>query len=572
MKKGTMTRMAIAPLGLAATLAACDVDTPRPGRTGSGGTGTSADTADTGGSTDSGPDTDTAEACAVERFAPVATSWKLPTAYEGAAFERVGAEDERDFAWRLVRVQEKPALLVMRAKGMDEVGTRKWVLHPAEAEGFAERGVDWALPADASAWGDALPDAYDAVLAGKPIGVDDSAGAVANRPWLTDIDADGYPDLVTFGGMGDGDAGSAGETPGGTARAGWKVYEGSAAGFSDSGTNWIFPEGAPVAAFNGRADTTPGDAIQWRLADVDGDARVDLIVLRNSADADVGTKHWVVHPNTGDGFGPGVEWALPATADGGSVAGGGRFLADMDGDGKPDLVVPRTARTVGGDLPDGAGPGDTGASEGSSGGDTGASATTTPRWTVYRNTGTGFGRAVSWELPADYPTGTFSGLASAEGRELGWAIRDLTGDGVPDLVIVRDEREGAVGATGGWRVFPGKPAGERIGWTGSPVEFVLPTGLPEGALAASEDVSESSPDWLLLDIDGDSRLDLLITRWRGGTEPGIGTEQWRAYKGQCAGEDGAGRDTGTDTGRDTAAETGGDTSDTGGDTADTGAR
>jgi hypothetical protein len=159
---------------------------------------------------------------------------------------------------------------------------------------------------------------------------------------------------------------------------------------------------------------------------------------------------------------------------------------------------------------------------------------------VHRNTGAGFGPAEDWLLPGGYPEGTFARTGATEDAELAWMLRDLTGDGVPDMVIVRDARpEPATEAVGTaiWTVYAGaarEDGPKGVGFTGDALAFVLPTGLPEGALASPGDLSDASPAWALLDLDTDGRLDLVVTEWRGGTEEGVGETQWRVWKGECA--------------------------------------
>ena len=472
-----------------------DTGTPRD-------TSVEGDTADTGGDTgeDTGETGDTAPApCTVNRFAPVGTGHALP-AWEGVSYTRAWGGETRDGAWRLVRIEGKPAVMLLRADAIEDIGTTRWVAHPLAEGGFAATGVDWTLPEGWVAPEDGV-DATDPALMALPVGIEPAVPsvlgeAVAGTPWLVDLDANGWPDLVTY------DA------------TGWSVYAGSAGGLA-AAVRWTFPEGAPVASFDGRTDTEPDDGLDWRVLDMDGDARPDLLVQRAAGDATIGTSRWIVHPNTGTGFGEAVAWTLPPVE--GASPGVVPFLADVDGDGRPDLVSPPAARTGGpGEAP-------------------GARA-----WRVHRNTGSGFGTAEDWALPEGYPEGTFARLTAPADADLAWMLRDLTGDGVPDLVVVRDAREeraaDAVG-TAIWVVHPGAARADGTkgaGFTGEAISFVLPTGLPEGALASAGDTSDASPAWALLDLDTDGRLDLVVTEWRGATDEGVGETQWRVWKGECA--------------------------------------
>lgn len=490
------------------TLAGCkgdEKDSSAPTETGD--TATVTDTADSG-TTEDTADSAAEPACAVTRFAPVGEGYGLPNGYDDDTFVAAHGVEGRDTAWRLVHVDGRPAILTLRATGLEDVGVTRWLLHRAGATGFDAAATDWSLPTGLPGGGDAGFDAHDASLHAWPAGlepayesVDAHGEVVAGRPWLHDLDADGWPDVVAF------------------TATGWSVFRGGASGLATEAVTWALPDGAPAAALDGRADTTPDDGLNWRIVDMDGDGREDLVVQASPTDATIGATRWVVYRNTGVGFAAGADWLLPPV-DAGTPAGGGRFLADLDGDGRPELVVPRAAREVGGGLgdtePDG-----------------------TPRWTVFPNQGTGFGGAVVWALPEGYPIGTFAHPPAYGTSEVHWALRDLTGDGVADLVIVADTREGA--DTGGlvgtarWRVHAGSNGiGDvKAGWGRMASDFVLPTSLPEGALAMPDDLDDRDPAWALIDLDGDQRLDLVATSWSSGTEEGIGSTRWLVWKGQC---------------------------------------
>jgi len=134
-----------------------------------------------------------------------------------------------------------------------------------------------------------------------------------------------------------------------------------------------------------------------KLVDLNGDGLPDLASSRSS----LGSGHWDVALNTGHGFIAAANWPTPpydievedSSNDAADDYGLRRALRDMNGDGLPDYV----------------------------------DATTTPRWTVYLNTGAGFAPGVDW--------------AGAEGRplvkeEFAWDTMDLNGDGIADVVEV----------------------------------------------------------------------------------------------------------------------------------------
>jgi hypothetical protein len=210
-------------------------------------------------------------------------------------------------------------------------------------------------------------------------------------------------------------------------------------GSGDDGLNATF--GPPSLK-----DAEDGDNV-WDVYDITGDGKPDLVVaarqvsLQMKAIGYPSTSHWEVYPNTGTGFGSMKQWPLPR---GGTGAGG--FLAmgvnsvgvpgddvwattDIDGDGKPDLVVT-------GEFSAGADPGVYNLGRQ---GDN-------PFWMVFRNTGEGFeneNQGKKWTLPM--PGGLrdhgFAYARSAGGGKVGdeaWTLLDLTADGQPELVRLSD--------------------------------------------------------------------------------------------------------------------------------------
>jgi VCBS repeat-containing protein len=75
-----------------------------------------------------------------------------------------------------------------------------------------------------------------------------------------------------------------------------------------------------------------GDVLDFKLADLDGDGHLDLIVLSTIGDGVTGTIE--IHPGKGDGtFGEAQSFAVDADSN-------HLNIADLDGDGRPDIVVP----------------------------------------------------------------------------------------------------------------------------------------------------------------------------------------------------------------------------------------
>ncbi|MEM7160645.1 MAG: VCBS repeat-containing protein, partial [Myxococcota bacterium] len=197
------------------------------------------------------------------------------------------------------------------------------------------------------------------------------------------------------------------------------------------GAPWSLPDGGD--SFDGfynlsGSEWDDGDQ-SWSTVDLTGDGLPDLVITNEGGDpiTSGGDQYWWVYPNTGDGFGEVTTWALPNGGDafdGFYALGGSEWddgdqswsTVDLTGDGRPDLVV----TNEGGDPI-------------TSGGD--------QYWWVYPNTGDGFGEATTWALPNGGDA--FDGFYALGGSEWddgdqSWSTVDLTGDGLPDLVITNE--------------------------------------------------------------------------------------------------------------------------------------
>src|SRR5690606_35911458 len=107
-----------------------------------------------------------------------------------------------------------------------------------------------------------------------------------------------------------------------------------------------------------------------------------------------------------------IEWAVPERGYGLSVIVSADALLDMDGDGRPDLVVFTDDSLVFGAPSD-------------------------PHVRVYWNTGTSFAVAPSaWALPKEIQRYGFHASEAVGCSELrAWRLRDMDGDGLADLVV-----------------------------------------------------------------------------------------------------------------------------------------
>ena len=155
------------------------------------------------------------------------------------------------------------------------------------------------------------------------------------------------------------------------------------------GTHFHAAEGAwavPLGGFAGAGfnSVTSGN---WATMDIDGDHKPDLVLPSDPLDSGSKvwgfgqTPYWKIYRSGSSGFAVETAWTVPSggfvSTGFNSVASGKWTTMDIDGDGKPDLVLPSDpldpAAKVWGQ---------------------GAS----PSWKVYKNTGSGFAAESRWSL------------------------------------------------------------------------------------------------------------------------------------------------------------------------------
>ncbi|MCY0991408.1 VCBS repeat-containing protein [Nannocystis sp. ILAH1] len=417
--------------------------------------------------------------------------------------------------------------------------------------GFAREAAAWAVPVGGRA-GEGFA---------APTG---QAAAVGDDDWiLLDLDGDGALDLVrTAAAYPTGD-GFTTRTKGFPLAPFWAVHRGGGDdGFAAAPSAWSLPVGV---GFAGRGlvaaagePVEVGDVV-WATRDVDGDGRRDLVVTGVRANkAEVvplgwpDAPRWDVYLSDGSRFAAEPQaWALPPGNDAGffhHVDGAplapnapAWSLLDLDGDGWSDLVVSGRVsgqRHVSPGFPD------------------------SPFWEVHRGGATGFDAPLTvWSLPPGGGATTgfagLTGVAEAAGDQL-WALLDLDGDRRLELVVTGQLDDVAAGpgaltreGAPGWAVYPAGPTGFEL----SPRTVALPPaggGTGERgyyAVRGGQDGAGSSSapydatGWELLDLDGDGRLDLVVTNTAreiaggvykrealGGAEP-----YWDVYLGTGAG-------------------------------------
>ncbi|HRG96718.1 MAG TPA: VCBS repeat-containing protein, partial [Polyangiaceae bacterium] len=336
-----------------------------------------------------------------------------------------------------------------------------WKVYKSGSGGFAEEST-WTVPA-----GGFAGTGFNNVASGR---------------WATlDLDGDGKPDLVVPSDPSD----STSKVWGQGKSPYWKVYKNTGAGFAEE-SQWS----VPLGGFSGTGFNNVASG-KWATLDLDGDGKPDLVVPSDPSDSTSKvwgqgkSPYWKVYKNTGAGFAEESQWSVPLGGFSGTgfnnVASGKWATLDLDGDGKPDLVVPSD-------------PSDS-ASKVWGFGDS-------PSWKVYKNTGAGFGEETAWSVPEGGFTGAgFNNVASGK-----WATLDLDSDGKPDLVVPSDPADSAskvwgFGDSPAWKIYKNTGAGfgAEARWT-----------VPEGGFAATGFNGVASGKWTTLDLDGDGRLDLVV--------------------------------------------------------------
>jgi hypothetical protein len=147
-------------------------------------------------------------------------------------------------------------------------------------------------------------------------------------------------------------------------------------------------------------------------------------------------------------------------------------------------------------------------------------------WRVHDNTGTRFDGSRNLSLPTGYGVNTFdrpTAIANCAIRRPAWTLLDLDGDGLQDIVITRQPCDGS----GGWTLHRATPTGFASG-----AAWSVPSGYGDSSFDVhfgSANCAVQRPAWMLRDLDGDGRVDLVITEEPCG-EDGVGTTHWRWFR------------------------------------------
>jgi len=324
-------------------------------------------------------------------------------------------------------------------------------------------------------------------------------------------------------------------------------------GFSSTPTTFALPTSYAKGFWNDLSgdtycDSTNGYARpKYVVTDLDGDGLDDLVVLLTcsgtlaGSDPDVGKTKWLVYRNIGTGFATTpLVWALPSGYAKGFFNGltGDTYcdstngyarpkysVTDLNGDGKPDLVV---MLTCSGTL---------------AGTDANVGKT---KWWVHWNTGSGFAPiAADWALPTGYAKGFFNDTRgdtycdSTNGyARPKYTLVDLTGTGRPSLVVMLTcsgtlaGTDPNVGKTKWW-----VHANTGSGFAATATDFALPTAYAKGFFndLTGDTYCDSTngyarPKYTVVDLTGSGKPALVVMLTCSGTLAGsdatVGKAKW----------------------------------------------
>ena len=349
-------------------------------------------------------------------FAAAPSALAVPASRCAASFDAemdANASDPLTYSLLDVSGDGNPDLVVHRDKCDASVGATHWDVYPWSAAGFAAAPASFAIPA--------------ARCRTPFAAAGDMTTAAPLRYTLLDLTGDGHADLVVL--HDDCDA-----TVGATH---WDVYPWSPSGFADAPVPFSLPAARCHQPFDTIAADLGGNAVSFAVLDLTGDARADLVVVRDQCDATVGATHWDVYPWSPSGFAAAPSpFAVPAARCNGpfdALAGAapiGFALVGLTGGGPPSLVVHRDScdATVG-----------------------------ATHWDVYPWGASGFAASpLAFAVPAARCNSRFDALSATLPAPISCTV---AGGSAPrcaaELFVFRDSCDGTVGQTH-WDVYEGR--------------------------------------------------------------------------------------------------------------------
>ena len=487
----------------------------------------------TGPASDAGNGGPRKSSCEVTSFAASSSSFALPNLGASGSYRpfnltanessSIGDSDFVNYALLDVDGDTIPDLVVTERESDSTVGQSVWKVYKGNGTGFASASTDFALP-NLGATGTYRP--FN-LTSNESSSI--SASDFVSYATL-DIDADGKVDLVVTERESDNTVG----------QSVWKVFKGSGSGFAASSMDFALPSFGATGTYrpfnftaNSSSSISDSDFINYALVDVDGDTIPDIVVTERETDTTVGQSVWKVYKGFGAGFeSSSTDFALPSfgatgsyrpfsfTANSSSSISETDFinyaLVSVDGDAVPDLVVTEreTDTTVGQSV-----------------------------WKVFKGTGSGYATsATDFALPNLGATSTYrpfnftanQSSSVSETDYVNYALVDIDGDATPDLVVTEREADTTVGQSV-WKVYKGSGTG----YASSSTDFPLPSLGASGSyrpfnLTANQSSSVSASDYVnyaLLDVNGDARLDLVVTEQESNAN--VGQSTWQVFNGSC---------------------------------------
>jgi hypothetical protein len=149
---------------------------------------------------------------------------------------------------------------------------------------------------------------------------------------------------------------------------------------------------------------------------------------------------------------------------------------------------------------------------------------------------------VRWAVPSAGNVGSYNALSAGSGTDPRvWTTLDVSGDGVPDLVIPRSPATGAVWNTGSgpfWSVHPGGRGGFAATATSWPVP--ANAALQQGYNATVVSQAQPPLQWATTDVNGDGLPDLVHTAnpLSGGPYASLTSmtnDGWLVHRGMATG-------------------------------------
>ena len=377
---------------------------------------------------------------------------------------------------------------------------------------FAPQAVDWQLPDIVSG----LDDPFELVSDSHPCQNGESL-----RYQVLDLTGDGAADFVVTD---DCDASGVGSDR-------WSVHANTGEGFSQDAISWSLPPLFTGAAdlFELTQDTVScdgGQSFRFQLLDITGDGATDLVVTDGCDAQGIGSTHWDVFENTGDGFAQTpTTWTLPSffsdnpdlfdEMQGSTSCGEGSFrfqVLDITGEGVVDLLVT--------DACDAAGIG-------------------TTQWQVFEGGEGGFADdPIDWTLPPLFAGNPdlFENTADSHACEASLSFRfqllDIDGSGALDFLVTDACDTEGVG-TDRWDVYTNLGDGfaqEPTPWALPPlIEGADPFDRVANALGCS---GNEQFRFITTDLSGDGAPDLVVTD--ACDAQGVGTANWSVYENDGA--------------------------------------